>query len=132
MCFSKKHDKSVTYAGSGLRGAYAEHTVFTFMNICKKRSVRNPNSLTRPAQNDTKKKVQSLKPLNSLHQQYIYIDMHIYSSIALYTYRPTSSKRRALLDYTSLPTTSSPFHLPPLEARPSRGHQSSRPRWPGS
>ena len=32
----KKHDKSLTYAGSGLRGAYAEHTFCTFVNIDKK------------------------------------------------------------------------------------------------
>ena len=36
MCSPKKQDESLTYAGSGLRGAYAEHTFFTFVNIYKK------------------------------------------------------------------------------------------------
>ena len=36
MCCTKQKDKSVTYTGSGLRGAYAEHTFFTFRNIYKK------------------------------------------------------------------------------------------------
>ena len=38
----------------------------------------------------------------------------------------------SVLDYTSLPTTSSPFHVPPVEAMPKRGDQPSQPRWPGN
>ena len=38
------------------------------------------------------------------------------------------SRASSVLDYTSLPTTSSHFHLPPLEARPRRGQQSSQSR----
>ena len=52
---------------------------------------------------------------------HIYIYIYIYVSADL-------SRASSVLDYTSLPTTSSPFHLPPLEARPRRGHQSSQPR----
>ena len=50
----QKHDKSLTCAGSGLRGAYAEHTFFTFTTIHKK-GVSATKIRLRPAQNDTKK-----------------------------------------------------------------------------
>ena len=42
MCSPKKHDKSLTYAGSGLRVAYAEHTFFTFVDIDKKGASERP------------------------------------------------------------------------------------------
>ena len=42
------------------------------------------------------------------------------------------SRASSVLDSTPLPRTSSPFHIPPLEARPRREHQSSQPRKPGS
>ena len=42
------------------------------------------------------------------------------------------SRASSVLDYTSLPTTSSPSMSHPLEARPIIGDQPSQPRLPGS
>ena len=72
MCSSKKHDKSLTYTGSGLRVAYAQHAFFIFVNIDKKGMSERPFRLRGLRRMTQQKKVQSLKLPNSLHQQYIY------------------------------------------------------------
>ena len=61
----------------------------------------------------------------------MYIMLYIYICISA-----DLSRASSVLDYTSLPTTSSPFQIPTLEARTRRGHQFSqsatgRPRLPG-
>ena len=38
----KKHDKSLTYPGSGLRVAYAQHAFFIFVNIDEKGMSERP------------------------------------------------------------------------------------------
>ena len=42
MCSSQKHGKSLSYTGSGLRVAYAEHDFFTFVNIDEKGMSERP------------------------------------------------------------------------------------------
>ena len=42
MCSSKKYVKSLTYTGSGLRVAYAQHAFFIFVKIDKKGMSEHP------------------------------------------------------------------------------------------
>ena len=60
MCSSKKHDKSLTYTGSGLRVAYADHDFFTFVNIDEKGMSERPFRL-RGLRRMTQKKSAILK-----------------------------------------------------------------------